>query len=39
MQDSRNTAIREKVREALELLQPEPEELKAPVPDDDDYIP
>jgi hypothetical protein len=39
MQDSRNPPIREKVREALELLQPEPEELKAPVADDDDYLP
>ena len=39
MQDSRNPAIREKVVEALELLQPEPEELKAPHPQDDDYIP
>jgi hypothetical protein len=39
MQDSRNTAIREKVEEALLLLQPEPEEMKAPVADDDDYIP
>jgi hypothetical protein len=39
MQDSRNAAIREKVREALDLLQPEVEELKAPVPDDDDYLP
>jgi len=40
MQDSRNTAIREKVREALEILQPEPEELKVPKPDDDDdYLP
>jgi hypothetical protein len=39
MQDSSNPAIREKVEEALLLLQPEPEELKAPVPDDDDYLP
>jgi hypothetical protein len=39
MQNSRNSAIREKVEEALVLLQPEPEELKAPIPDDDDYLP
>jgi hypothetical protein len=39
MQDGRNSAIREKVEEALLLLQPEVEELKAPIPDDDDYIP
>ena len=39
MQESRNAAIREKVREALELLQPEVEELNAPVADDDDYLP
>jgi hypothetical protein len=39
MQDGRNAAIREKVREALDLLQPEVEELKAPVADDDDYLP
>ncbi len=39
MQDSRNAAIREKVREALEVLQTEPEEMKAPVADDDDYLP
>jgi len=39
MQDSRNTTIREKVREALELLQPEVEEMRAPLPDDDDYLP
>jgi hypothetical protein len=39
MQDSRNPAIREKVEEALELLQTEPEELKAHDPQDDDYIP
>ena len=39
MQDSRNAAIREKVREALELLQSEPEELKAQVAEDDDYLP
>lgn len=35
MQDSKNTAIREKVREALLLLQPEVEELAPPVADDD----
>jgi hypothetical protein len=39
MQDSRNPAIREKVREALELLQPEVEELEVHSPDDDDYLP
>lgn len=39
MQESRNAAIREKVREALEILQTEPEEMKAPVADDDDYLP
>jgi hypothetical protein len=39
MQDSRNPAIREKVQEALELLQSEPEEMKAHDPQDDDYIP
>jgi hypothetical protein len=39
MQDSRNPAIREKVREALELLQHEPEEMKAPIADDDEYLP
>jgi len=39
MQESRNAAIREKVREALELHQPEVEELNAPVADDDDYLP
>jgi hypothetical protein len=39
MQDNRNPAIREKVEEALLLLQPEIEELKTPIPDDDDYIP
>ncbi len=39
MQDTRNAAIREKVRDALELLQPEPEEMKAPVADDDEYLP
>ena len=35
MQDSKNTAIREKVREALLLLQPEVEELVPPPADDD----
>lgn len=39
MQESRNAEIREKVREALELLQPGVEELNAPVADDDDYLP
>ena len=39
MQDSRNSAIREKVVEALELLQSEPEEMNAQVPEDDDYLP
>jgi hypothetical protein len=39
MQGSRNPAIKEKVVEALELLQPEPEELKAHDPQDDDYLP
>jgi hypothetical protein len=39
MQDHKNPAIREKVVEALELLQPEPEELKTPIADDDDYLP
>jgi hypothetical protein len=39
LQESRNAAIREKVREALDFLQPEMEELKVPVPDDDDYLP
>jgi hypothetical protein len=39
MQDSRNAAIRKKVREALELLQPGVEELTAPVADDDEYLP
>jgi hypothetical protein len=39
MQDSRNPAIREKVREALELLQPEVEELDVPLHDDDEYLP
>lgn len=39
MQDHRNAAIREKVAEALELLQPEVEELKTPLSDDDDYLP
>ena len=39
MQDSRNAAIREKVGEALELLQPEAEELMTPNPIDDDYLP
>ncbi len=35
MQDSKNTTIREKVREALLLLQPEVEELVPPIADDD----
>jgi hypothetical protein len=39
MQDSRNTAIREKVEEALMLLQPEVEEFRTPLPDDDEYLP
>ncbi len=39
MQDTRNPAIREKVKEALELLQSEPEEMQAHDPQDDDYIP
>ena len=39
MQKTRNPAIREKVVEALELLQSEPEELKAHDPQDDDYLP
>jgi hypothetical protein len=39
MQESRNPEIREKVREALELLQPEVEELEVPLPDDDEYLP
>ncbi|RPI40274.1 MAG: hypothetical protein EHM53_02710 [Methanoregulaceae archaeon] len=39
LQNTRNPAIREKVEEALELLQSEPEELKAHDPQDDDYIP
>ena len=39
MQDSRNPGIREKVREALELLQPDVEELEVPLPDDDEYLP
>jgi hypothetical protein len=39
MQDTRNSAIREKVQEALEFLQPGPEELQAHDPQDDDYIP
>ena len=39
MQGSRNPAIKEKVVEALELLQFEPEELKAHDPQDDDYLP
>ena len=39
LQDSRNPAIREKVREALELLQPEVEELEVPSHEDDDYLP
>jgi hypothetical protein len=39
LQDHKNPAIREKVVEALELLQPEPEELKTPIADDDDYLP
>lgn len=39
MQDSRNPGIREKVREALELLQPEVEELMAHNPEDDEYLP
>jgi hypothetical protein len=40
MQDTRNPEIREKVREALELLQPEVEDVIMSKPDDnDDYIP
>jgi len=39
MQKSRNPAIREKVVEALELLQSEPEEMMAHDPGDDDYLP
>ena len=39
MQDHKNPAIRKKVQEALLLLQPEPEEMKTPIADDDDYIP
>ena len=39
MQDSRIPEIREKVREALELLQPDVEELMVQNPDDDDYLP
>jgi hypothetical protein len=39
MQETRNAAIREKVVEALELLQTEPDELQAHDPQDDDYIP
>ena len=39
MQDSRNPAIRKKEQEALELLQSEPEEMKAHDPQADDYIP
>jgi hypothetical protein len=39
MQKTRNPAIREKVVEALELLQSEPEEMIAHDPQDDDYLP
>jgi hypothetical protein len=39
MQDSKNAAIREKVVELLELLQPEVEELMAHDPQDDEYLP
>ena len=35
MQESRNAAIREKVRDALELLQPEVEEVVTSKPQDD----
>jgi hypothetical protein len=35
MQDSRNPAIREKVREALEILQPEVDEVVMSKPQDD----
>ena len=35
MQESRNAAIREKVRDALELLQPEVEEVVMAKPQDD----
>jgi hypothetical protein len=35
MQDSRNPAIREKVREALEILQPEVDEVVTSKPQDD----
>ena len=35
MQESRNAAIREKVRDALELLQPEVEEVVMSKPQDD----
>jgi hypothetical protein len=35
MQESRNAAIREKVLEALELLQPEVEEVVMSKPQDD----
>ena len=39
MQDHKNPAVRKKVQEALLLLQPEPEEMRTPIADDDDYIP
>jgi hypothetical protein len=39
MQKTRNPAVREKVVEALELLQGEPEEMIAHDPQDDDYLP
>jgi hypothetical protein len=39
MQDHKNPEIRNKVEDALLLLQPEVDELKAPDPQDDDYIP
>jgi len=39
MQTTRNPEIREKVQDALLLLQPEVDELQPPDPQDDDYIP
>jgi hypothetical protein len=39
MQATRNPEIREKVQDALLLLQPKADELQPPDPQDDDYIP